>query len=133
MSSDSEAVDHAEESLAESGAVDSAGGNKTWKRGRRPQVARHCNPDDAAQLYLWSAVAWAQWGRAGGAVDAVRHGMAAKLNDYAQRVIELDPHRDRALDSACWPAYTLDCPNSSHHGLRAAQTGNPTGYRGTGN
>ena len=86
----SEAVDHAEESLAE--AAELCGGNKTWKRGRRPQVARHCNTDDAAQLYLWSAVAWAQWGRASGAVDAVRHGMAAKLNDYAQRVIELDPH-----------------------------------------
>ena len=86
----SEAVDHAEKSLAE--AAELCGGNKTWKRGRRPQVSRHCNTDDAAQLYLWSAVAWAQWGRASGAVDAVRHGMAAKLNDYAQRVIELDPH-----------------------------------------
>ncbi|MEC7226606.1 MAG: hypothetical protein VXW00_07030 [Candidatus Latescibacterota bacterium] len=85
-----EAVDRAEESLAE--AAELCGGSKTWKRGRRAQVARHCDPDDAAQLYLWSAVAWAQWGRASGPIDAVRRGMAAKLNDYAQRVIELDPH-----------------------------------------
>ena len=55
-------------------------------------MARHCNTDDAAQLYLWSAVAWAQWGRASGPINAVRRGMAAKLNDYAQRVIELDPY-----------------------------------------
>lgn len=85
-----EAVDRAEESLAE--AAELCGGSKTWKRGRRAQVARHCDPDDAAQLYLWSAVAWAQWGRASGAINAVRRGMAAKLNDYAQRVIELDPY-----------------------------------------
>jgi len=85
-----EAVDRAEESLVE--AAELCGGNKTWKRSRRAQVARHCNTDDAAQLYLWSAVAWAQWGRASSPINAVRRGMAAKLNDYAQRVIELDPY-----------------------------------------
>ena len=47
-----EAVDRAEESLAETAEL--CGGSKTWKRGQRAQVASHCDPDDAAQLYLRS-------------------------------------------------------------------------------
>ena len=84
-----EAVEQAEEYLAQ--AAERCGGKQTWVRGTRADIARLCNPDDAAQLYLWSAIAWAQWGRASGLIDAVRSGMATKLHDYALRVVELDP------------------------------------------
>ena len=84
-----QAVERAETFMAQ--AAERCGGGPTWKRGTRAEVAAHCNPDDAAQLYLWSAIAWAQWGRASGLVDAVRSGMATKLHTYAQRVVDLDP------------------------------------------
>lgn len=84
-----EAVEQAESFLAQ--AANACGGQRTWKRGTRAELANHCDPGDAAQLYLWSAIAWAQWGRASGLIDAVRSGMATKLHDYALRVVELDP------------------------------------------
>ena len=72
-----EAVDRAEESLAE--AAELCGGSKTWERGRRAQVARHCDPDDAAQLYCGAPL----HGRSGDAPAAdrrraTRHGRQAK-------------------------------------------------------
>ncbi len=84
-----EAVEQAEEYLAQ--AAERCGGKRMWQRGTRADVAGQCDPDDAAQLYLWSAIAWAQWGRASGLIDAVRNGMANKLHDYARRVVDLDP------------------------------------------
>jgi tetratricopeptide (TPR) repeat protein len=67
------------------------GGKKLWESGSRERLAAHGDPDDAAQLYLWSAIAWAQWGRAHGAMSAIGSGLAKRLRDYGERVIELDP------------------------------------------
>ncbi|MFT5088627.1 MAG: hypothetical protein ACI906_001256 [Candidatus Latescibacterota bacterium] len=84
-----QARDQAEESIAR--IAKAHGGKKLWEKGTRAQLAAHCNPDDAAQLYLWSAISWAQWGRASGAASAIGSGLAKRLRDYAERVIELDP------------------------------------------
>jgi len=81
--------DQAEKSIAR--ITKAHGGKKLWKKGTRAQLAAHCNPDDAAQLYFWSAIAWAQWGRARGAASAIGSGLAKRLLDYAERVVELDP------------------------------------------
>ncbi len=84
------ARDQAEESIAL--VAKAHGGEKLWEKGSREKLAAHANPDDAAQLYLWSAIAWAQWGRAHGAVSALSSGLAKRLRDYAERVVELDPN-----------------------------------------
>lgn len=84
-----DARDQAEESLTL--MAKTHGGKKLWEKGSRERLATHCNPDDAAQLYLWSAIAWAQWGRANGAMSAIGSGLAKRLRDYGERVIELDP------------------------------------------
>lgn len=84
-----DARDQAEESLAL--MAKAHGGKKLWEKGSRERLEAHCNPDDAAQLYLWSAIAWAQWGRANGAMSAIGSGLAKRLRDYGERVVELDP------------------------------------------
>ena len=84
-----DARDQAEESLAF--MAKTHGGKKLWESGSRERLATHGDPDDAAQLYLWSAIAWAQWGRAHGAMSAIGSGLAKRLRDYGERVVALDP------------------------------------------
>jgi hypothetical protein len=46
---------------------------------------------DAAPAYFWTAVAWGEWAQVVPKVTAGRAGAAAKIRDYASRVISLDP------------------------------------------
>lgn len=72
-------------------APDVCGGERLWTTGTRAELAGHCDPSDAARLYFWSAIAWAQWGRENGALAVLRSGLASRLFAYGTRVIELDP------------------------------------------
>ena len=47
--------------------------------------------DDAAALHFWAAVAWGQWGLASGKLAAVRQGVARRVRDLGQTVVDLDP------------------------------------------
>ena len=67
------------------------GGERLWLEGTRAELAEYCNPADAAQLYFWSAIAWAQWGRENGVLAALGSGLAGRLYTYGMRVVELDP------------------------------------------
>lgn len=46
---------------------------------------------EAPALYFWAAIHWGLWARDGGALAAVRRGVARKVRDYASVVIALDP------------------------------------------
>ena len=84
-----QARNHAE--LAVNLAPDVCGGERLWTKGTRAELTEHCDPHDAARLYFWSAVAWAQWGRENGSLAALRSGLAGRLFAYGTRVVELDP------------------------------------------
>ncbi len=45
----------------------------------------------APSLYLWTAGHWGEWGLTRGKFAAARSGIAGKLRDLAQTVIDLDP------------------------------------------
>jgi tetratricopeptide (TPR) repeat protein len=47
--------------------------------------------DHAVDLHFWAAVAWGQWGLAHGKLAAVRQGVARRVRDLGQIVVELDP------------------------------------------
>jgi hypothetical protein len=49
---------------------------------------------DAADAFEWAAADWGKWSLAFGKMAAVRQGAAAKIRDYAQAVILLDPAYD---------------------------------------
>ncbi|MGA7992005.1 MAG: hypothetical protein WCC53_11270, partial [Thermoanaerobaculia bacterium] len=49
---------------------------------------------DAVDAFLWAAADWGKWALAFGKSAAVRQGAAAKIRDYAQAVILLDPAYD---------------------------------------
>jgi hypothetical protein len=51
------------------------------------------NPS-AVPSFLWAAVDWGKWALAFGKTAAVKQGAAAKIRDYAQAVILLDPAYD---------------------------------------
>ena len=44
-----------------------------------------------AYLYFWSAIVWGARGQSAGVLQIVREGIANRLRDYAERVIELEP------------------------------------------
>ena len=46
---------------------------------------------DAAEAFYWAAADWGKWGLAFGKMAAVKQGAAAKIRDYAQAVVLLDP------------------------------------------
>jgi hypothetical protein len=48
----------------------------------------------AVASFLWAAVDWGKWALAFGKTAAVKQGAAAKIRDYAQAVILLDPAYD---------------------------------------
>jgi tetratricopeptide (TPR) repeat protein len=48
------------------------------------------NDRDAAPAYFWAAVAWGEWGRLVPKLKAGRAGTAAKIRDYATKLIALD-------------------------------------------
>ena len=48
----------------------------------------------ACPSFLWAAVDWGKWALAFGKTAAVKQGAAAKIRDYAQAVILLDPAYD---------------------------------------
>jgi tetratricopeptide (TPR) repeat protein len=50
----------------------------------------------APALYLWTAVHWGEWGLAKGKFAAARSGMAGRLRDLAQTLIDMDPLFDDA-------------------------------------
>lgn len=45
----------------------------------------------SAALYLWTAGHWGEWGLARGKFTAARTGVAGKIRDLAQTVIDIDP------------------------------------------
>ncbi len=45
----------------------------------------------APALYLWTAGHWAEWGLARGKFAAARSGVAGRIRDLAQTVIDMDP------------------------------------------
>ena len=47
--------------------------------------------DQAVALHFWAAVAWGQWGLAYGKLAAVRQGVARRVRDLGQTVVDLDP------------------------------------------
>ncbi len=47
--------------------------------------------DHAVDLHFWAAVAWGQWGLASGKLAAVRLGVAGRVRDLGQTVVDLDP------------------------------------------
>jgi hypothetical protein len=49
---------------------------------------------DAVECFYWAAADWGKWALAFGKSAAVRQGAAAKIRDYAQAVILLDPAYD---------------------------------------
>ncbi len=49
---------------------------------------------DAVEAFYWAAANWGKWALAFGKMAAVRQGAAAKIRDYAQAVILLDPTFD---------------------------------------
>lgn len=46
---------------------------------------------DAAPTYFWAAVAWGEWAQVVPKLTAAKAGAAAKVRDYASKVIALDP------------------------------------------
>lgn len=44
----------------------------------------------AADVYFWTAACWGQWALTRGKLAAARHGVAGKLRDLAQTVVDLD-------------------------------------------
>jgi hypothetical protein len=51
------------------------------------------NPS-AVPVFLWASVDWGKWALVFGKSAAVKQGAAAKIRDYAQAVIQLDPPYD---------------------------------------
>jgi hypothetical protein len=49
---------------------------------------------DAVEAFYWAAADWGKWALAFGKTAAVKQGAAAKIRDYAQAVILLDPSYD---------------------------------------
>lgn len=45
----------------------------------------------APALYLWTAFHWGEWGLARGKFAAARSGVASRLRDLAQTVVDIDP------------------------------------------
>jgi hypothetical protein len=58
-----------------------------------PQLAGRA---DAVEAFYWAAADWGKWALAFGKSAAVKQGAAAKIRDYAQAVILLDPAYDDA-------------------------------------
>lgn len=52
--------------------------------------------DHGLEVFFWGAVNWGLWGDSFGALAAVRQGVAGRLRDYSQAVVELDPSYDDA-------------------------------------
>jgi tetratricopeptide (TPR) repeat protein len=50
----------------------------------------------APALYLWTAVHWGEWGLAKGKLASARGGVAGRLRDLSQTLIDLDPLFDDA-------------------------------------
>ena len=46
---------------------------------------------DAAPAYFWTAVAWGEWAQVVPRVKAAKTGAAARVRDYAAKVIAIDP------------------------------------------
>ncbi len=49
---------------------------------------------DAVAAFYWAAADWGKWALAFGKTAAVKQGAAAKIRDYAEAVIRLDPAYD---------------------------------------
>lgn len=51
---------------------------------------------EVAPCFLWAAVNWGKWALVFGKTAAARQGAAAKIRDYAEAVVRLDPDFDEA-------------------------------------
>jgi tetratricopeptide (TPR) repeat protein len=52
-------------------------------------------PDNPG-VFLFTAIVWGVWGEEHGILSAARKGVAGKIKDYCEKVIELDPTFDNA-------------------------------------
>lgn len=56
------------------------------------QLVPHVRGDrDVVATFLWAGVDWGKWALAFGKMAAVRQGAAAKIRDYSQAVVQLEP------------------------------------------
>ena len=51
---------------------------------------------DSAQIYFWSSVHWGLWGRYRGKIAAAREGVAKKIRNFSEVVIEIDEEIEEA-------------------------------------
>ena len=51
---------------------------------------------DSAQIYFWSAVHWGLWGQYRGKMAAAKEGVAKKIRNFSEVVIEIDEEMEEA-------------------------------------
>ena len=51
---------------------------------------------DSAQIYFWSAVHWGLWGQYRGKMAAAKEGVAKKIRNFSEIVIEIDEEMEEA-------------------------------------
>lgn len=51
---------------------------------------------DSAQIYFWSSVHWGLWGRYRGKIAAAKEGVAKKIRNFSEVVIEIDEEIEEA-------------------------------------
>lgn len=59
-------------------------------------VAALADTTDSAQIYFWSAVHWGLWGRYRGKMAAAKEGVAKKIRNFSEVVIEMDEEIEEA-------------------------------------
>jgi hypothetical protein len=65
---------------------------KDFSKASPVELAPHLKGrSDAVDAFYWAAADWGKWSLAFGKMAAVKQGAAAKIRDYAQAVILLDP------------------------------------------
>ncbi len=76
------------------GDVSKAGSKDVAKASPVELAPRLKGRTDAVDAFLWAAADWGKWSLAFGKMAAVKQGAAAKIRDYAQAVVLLDPAYD---------------------------------------
>jgi hypothetical protein len=85
----------AEEALALLRRDASRAAGKDLSKATPVEIAPHLKGrEDAVEAFYWAGADWGKWALAFGKTAAVKQGAAAKIRDYAQAVILLDPAYD---------------------------------------
>ena len=59
-------------------------------------AAALADTSDSAQIYFWSSVHWGLWGRYRGKMAAAKEGVAKKIRNFSEVVIEIDEEIEEA-------------------------------------